>query len=68
MTESFGKELLIKSGLLEILAHIINTKQYMRISSMNKLGSGTASAAVELVLKYIEEHYKENITLEALLD
>lgn len=65
--EHFENGLLIKSGLLDILSYIASTRQYVRISSIDRHGSGNASEAVGLVIKYIEEHYREQISRETIL-
>ena len=65
--KSFGHELVVKSVLFEIIAHIITTNQYVEISK-NVLSEQNHNVnAIDVTLSYIREHYRENITLDDIL-
>lgn len=68
LEKNFGNEILIKSALLDIFTHIIKTGQYIRISELFDVNKKNVPEAVNLVIKYIEEHYKDRISLENLLE
>ena len=71
---SFGRQIQVKSVLFEMIAYIIDSKQYLEIdnhvapisvqSSVKKVNS---SHAVDAAILFIQQHYRENICLEDLL-
>lgn len=63
----FGFEMLMKSSLLNIFAHLVNTGQYTKLSDINKSTSDNVSNAIIIALQYIEAHYKEAITLSDIM-
>lgn len=66
--KNFGNEVMLKSAFYSIFAHIIQTSQYTKLSDLNMRRSDVASEAVDSVIKYIEEHYKEKITVDDLVE
>ena len=64
---NFGHELIVKSVLLDILAHILATKQYVEISDNLRTEQGNRVNAIDVTLNYVREHYRENISLDDVL-
>ena len=64
----FGHELLVKSVLLDIIAHIIKTRQYVEISDNLRVEQRHNVNAIDVTLNYIREHYRENISLDEILE
>lgn len=62
---SFGKEIAIKNLVYEIFQHIIDTNQYAPLPQVQS--EVTGKKTINNALLYIQEHYKENISLEDLL-
>ncbi len=63
----FGHELVVKTVLFDILAHILATKQYVEISDKLLTEQGNRVNAIDVTLNYVREHYRENITLDDIL-
>lgn len=67
-SESFGYQLQFKSVLLTIISYILETHQYMEIIADSSLDKSTTSvSAINTAIRYIQEHYRENICLDDLL-
>ncbi len=66
--DTYGREFLMKTLLFNIFAHIVNTGQYMRLFGDGNFNKTAVSQAVNCVITYIDEHYKEAITLDMLLE
>ena len=64
--EAFGKELFVKSVLYEIIAHTLATKQYVVINK-SEINPTRSVSAIDSALYYIREHYRDNITMEDVL-
>ncbi len=64
---NFGHELVVKSVLFDILAHILATKQYVEISDNLRTEQGNRVNAIDVTLNYVREHYRENISLDDVL-
>lgn len=64
---SFGHELIVKSVLFDIIAHILDSHQYVEIT--NNIGAEKAHTvdAIDATLTYVREHYRENISLDDVL-
>ena len=71
--EAFGRQIQVKSVLLEILSYIIESKQYLELDSrmvpvsQNTQKKTNSSHAVDAAILFIKQHYRENICLEDLL-
>ncbi len=66
---AFGHQLKIKALLFELLTYILETHQYVEISPEIKIRKNTTSnSVIQTALLYIREHYRENISLEDLLE
>lgn len=65
--QSFGKELFVKSVLFDIMSHVISTKQYVEITNKSEISSARSVSAIDSALYYIREHYRDNITMEDIL-
>ena len=63
----FGHELVVKTVLFDILAHILATKQYVEISDKLRTELGNRVNAIDVTLNYVREHYRENISLDDIL-
>lgn len=61
----FGSEILSKTALFNIIAHIVNTGQFMRLSELSNMK--IASETVDCVIKHIEAHYREHISIDDIL-
>ena len=70
---AFGRQIQVKSVLFEIIAHIIDSKQYLEIDSQvssvseNSQKKMNSSSAIDAAVLFIQQHYRENICLEDLL-
>ena len=64
----FGHELIAKSVLLDIITHIIKTKQYVEISDSLRVEQRHNVNAINVTLNYIRDHYRENISLDEILE
>lgn len=70
---AFGRQIQVKSVLLEIIAYIIDSKQYLEIDNhvnpvtQNVQKKTNSSHAVDAAILFIQQHYRENICLEDLL-
>ena len=64
--QAFGKELFAKAILFEIIAHTIATKQYVEINKSD-ISPTRSVSAIDSALYYIREHYRDNITMEDVL-
>lgn len=62
---SFGKEIAVKNLIFEILYYIISTRQYAPLPELKNLPDDKRS--IDRGIQYIKVHYRENITLEDLL-
>lgn len=66
--QAFGRQLQIKSVLLNIISCILESGQYMEMISEPVLEKKSSSiSAIDTAIRYIQEHYKENICLDDLL-
>lgn len=63
---SFGKEIAIKNLIYEIILHIVNTNQFAPLPDYNNFPDEKRS--IDRGIQYIKSHYKENISLEDLLN
>ncbi len=61
-----GRDLILRSILLDILAYAIKTDQYEMISEIASSGKRSLSA-IENALVYIKENYVENLSLRVIL-
>lgn len=65
MDNDFGKEIIIKNLIYELLTFIISTHQYAPLPESTEEQS--QSKSINNGLDYIRSHYKENISFEDLL-
>ncbi|MBO4532491.1 MAG: helix-turn-helix domain-containing protein [Treponema sp.] len=65
--QTFGHELLVKSVLFDIIAHVLDTHQYVEIRDNLRTERGHSVNAIDVTLSYIHEHYRENISLDDVL-
>ena len=56
----------MKALLFEIIAHTIATKQYVEINKSD-ISPTRSVSAIDSSLYYIREHYRDNITMEDIL-
>lgn len=67
-TKSFGYQVQIKSVLMTIISYVIETHQYMEIISDPVFDKkSTSVSAINTAIRYIQDHYRENICLDDLL-
>lgn len=67
-TESFGRQIQIKSVLMTIISYIIESHQYMEIIPDSAFSRKTSSvSAIDTAIRYIQDHFRENISLDDLL-
>lgn len=59
----FGCDFLLKALLFEIVAYILQTKQYELVSPLIAAQKHTVSA-IDNAVHFIQEHFKENISFE----
>ncbi|MBR5645327.1 MAG: helix-turn-helix domain-containing protein [Treponema sp.] len=65
----FGYQFLIKAVLFRIISFIIQTNQFVEISTeIDAVKRMTPNSVIESALLYIKEHYRENLSLEDLLE
>lgn len=64
----FGREVMIKAVLFEIIAHIIQTRQFVEITDTLPLNKNHSINAIEVTLKYVQDHYREAITMDDVLN
>lgn len=62
-----GNEIIIKSVLFDFLTHVIQTNQYEVISLLGTTKRRSISA-IDNALLYIRENYRENISLDSILN
>jgi len=63
----FGNEFLLKSVLYDVISHVINTKQYVEIGQTASGSNGKSLSCIDVVLSYIADHYRENISLDDVM-
>lgn len=66
-SEDFGAEIFLKTYLFSTIAHIVQSRQYTRLSTLHG-GRMRSAAAVNEMIAYIEAHYMEKITVSDVLD
>ncbi|MCR4742986.1 MAG: AraC family transcriptional regulator [Treponema sp.] len=64
----FGHELTLKALLYDIVNYIVQTKQYVEISYPRQIYSSHSINAINSAIKYIHQHYKDQIMLKDLLE
>ena len=64
--ESAGREIILRSLLLDIISYAIETEQYERFSQILENEKRKLSA-IDNALHYIRENYSENLSLGAIL-
>lgn len=64
---SFGHEIIVKTVLFDIISYILRSNQYVEISDNLRADQRHNVNAIEVTLEYIRTHYKENITLDEIL-
>ena len=62
-----GRELIVRSLLLDIIAYCVETAQYERFSQLYGSESRKLSA-IDNALHFIRENYSENLSLKAILE
>lgn len=62
-----GRQIQIKACLLSLIAHFIRTGQYKKVSPLDSYKRHSRNT-IDSVLTYVQEHFRENITLESLLE
>ncbi len=62
----FGAEIKLKGLLYNIISHILQSKQFIQHSDP-KIDRIHSIAAINMVIDYIKNHYKEKISFKALL-
>lgn len=67
LEEAPGRQLQIKACLLSLIAHFVRTKQYNTVSPLDSYKKHSRNT-IDSVLAYVHKHFRENITLESLLD
>lgn len=66
--KSFGRQIQMKSVLFNVLSHILESGQYMEMISESVLEKKSSSiSAIDTAIRYIQEHYRENLCLDDLL-
>lgn len=63
----FGNDFLLKSVLYDVVSYVINTKQYVEIGQTLSGNNGKGLSCIDVVLSYIAEHYRENISLDDVM-
>lgn len=66
--KSFGYELYLVNIIIEILYYLIESKQYVEVKHQADTPKKRNINSIEVVLDYIKEHYRENITLQDILE
>lgn len=64
----FGRELLKKTMLYEIISYVIHTKQYIEITEKTSVPRTHSINAIDVSIKYLHDHYRENISMDDLLE
>lgn len=64
----FGQQIMIKSVLFEIISYIIESKQFLEIVTLYEPKKAGSAHAVDSAILYIHEHFRENISLDDLLE
>lgn len=62
-----GKELILRSLLLDIISYAVESGQYERYSQLAGIERRSLSA-IDNALQYIRENYSENLSLKSILD
>ncbi len=66
--QKFGRQMQIKSVLLNIISCILESGQYMEMISEPVLEKKSSSiSAIDTAIRYIQDHYRENLCLDDLL-
>ena len=65
---SFGHELIVKTVLFDIISYILRSKQYIEISDNLRGEQRHNVNAIDVTLDYIRDHYRENISLDEILE
>lgn len=63
----YGREIVIKSLLFDVLSYLVSSKQFLELSDKNMPLDKRNSAAIEEAKNFVEKHYNENITLDDVL-
>lgn len=61
-----GYEIFLKSGLLQILAELVSTNQYISLHTTSSSHSNKKAESISNVTNYIENHYQEELTVSTL--
>lgn len=64
----FGKDLFKKTLLFEIISYIVQSKQYIQITSRSQSPRIHSINAIDVSIKYLHDHYRENISMDDLLE
>ena len=64
--ESWGRELILRSLLLDVISYAVETDQYERFSQLPQTEKRSLSA-IDNALHYIRENYAENLSLGTIL-
>lgn len=67
-SDSFGYQIQVKSVLMTLISYVLETHQYMEIIAESEFDKASTSvSAIDTAIRYIQEHYRENICLDDLL-
>ena len=64
----FGREIMSKAVLFEIISHIIQTNQFVEVADTLPFNKNHSINAIEVTLKYVQDHYREAITMDDVLN
>ena len=66
--KAFGYELFVKSVLFDIISCVLLTNQYVEITDNRRTEQRHVVNAIDVALIYIRDHYRENISLNEILE
>ena len=66
--KAFGYELFVKSVLFDIISCVLLSNQYVEITDNRRTEQRHVVNAIDVALIYIRDHYRENISLDEILE
>lgn len=64
----YGYQLMVKTILYDIISYVIKTNQFVEITNNMQFEQNHSVNAIDVTLNYIREHYRENISLDDILE
>lgn len=68
MNDVFGKDLIMKALLFDIITYAVKTNQYVEVSNSFQLSAEKSISAIDSALSFIHQHYREAISVSDILN